>query len=159
MKFLTEVGVREVQGNYMMARECYFVAMKGSLRAKETFTVSLDIRDEQKQKKVKQVENVAKVRIDEQVQKDVTEFFYQNYDVLAYSPLKMKWVCPKVIVHRLNMRKDLRPIKQRIRSSSPKRQEVIKQEVNKLMSAKFISDIIYQEQLANAILVKKANGK
>lgn len=42
IKFPTKEGIEEVRGNQLMARECYFVVIKGKQKAKEMFKVSLD---------------------------------------------------------------------------------------------------------------------
>ena len=42
---------------------------------------------------------------------------------------------------------------------APERDNAIKDEVQKLMAAKFIRDVYYPDWLANVIMVKKANGK
>jgi len=42
---------------------------------------------------------------------------------------------------------------------SPKRDNVIKEEVQKLEAAKFIKEIYYLDWLANVVMVKKYNGK
>lgn len=41
MKFPIEASAREVRGNQVMARKCYFTAIKGKQKAKEMFTASL----------------------------------------------------------------------------------------------------------------------
>lgn len=40
-----------------------------------------------------------------------------------------------------------------------KKQEAIKEEIVKLIQVEFISNVVYQEWLANVVLVKKVNGK
>ena len=42
---------------------------------------------------------------------------------------------------------------------TPKRDNAIKDEVQKLMAAKFIREVYYPDWLANVVMVKKANGK
>ena len=42
---------------------------------------------------------------------------------------------------------------------APKRDNAIKDEVQKLMAAKFIREVYYPDWLANVVMVKKANGK
>ena len=42
---------------------------------------------------------------------------------------------------------------------APKRDNVIKEEVQKLEAAKFIKEIYYPDWLANVVMVKKSNGK
>ena len=42
---------------------------------------------------------------------------------------------------------------------APERDNTIKDEVQKLMVAKFIQEVYYPDLLANVVMVKKANGK
>ena len=42
---------------------------------------------------------------------------------------------------------------------TPERDNAIKDEVQKLMAAKFIREVYYPDWLANVVMVKKANGK
>lgn len=42
---------------------------------------------------------------------------------------------------------------------APKRDNAIKEKVQKLTAAKFIREVYYPNWLANVIMVKKANGK
>ena len=42
---------------------------------------------------------------------------------------------------------------------APERDSAIKDEVHKLMAAKFIREVYYPDWLANVVMVKKANGK
>ena len=51
------------------------------------------------------------------------------------------------------------PIRQKKRVFAPKRDNAIKDKVQKLMAAKFIREVYYPDWLANVVMVKKANGK
>lgn len=82
-----------------------------------------------------------------------------NFDVMAYSLTEMKGVSKGVIEYKLNVRRDAKPVKQPKRNFALERQEVIKEEVNKLLDAKFISEVMYLDWLTNVMLVKKANDK
>ena len=42
---------------------------------------------------------------------------------------------------------------------TPERDNTIKDEVQKLMAAKFIREVYYPDWLANVVMVKKVNGK
>ena len=70
----------------------------------------------------------------------------------------MGGIDPAVITHRLNVSlPSSRSSKKR--SFAPKRQKVIDKEVGKLLQEDAIRVVEYPEWLANAVLVKKANGK
>ena len=67
----------------------------------------------------------------------------------------MGGVDPAVITYRLNVNPSFKPVKQKRRSFSPERQKAINEEVGKLLQAKAIREVEYQEWLANVVLVKK----
>ena len=50
-------------------------------------------------------------------------------------------------------------VRQKKRVFDPERENVIKEEVQKLTVAKFIREVYYLDWLANVVMVKKANGK
>ena len=64
-----------------------------------------------------------------------------------------------VVQHYLNLRKDCRPIRQKLRMFHPTCQEIIKQEVDKLLATGFIREIQYPKWLSNVMVVSKKNGK
>ena len=71
----------------------------------------------------------------------------------------MPGVSPRVIEHKLNVDPEKKPIQKRRQVFTPKRNQTITDEVNKLLSAGFIREVYYPEWLANVVLEKKANGK
>ena len=71
----------------------------------------------------------------------------------------MPCIDPNVITHRLNVCPSLKPMRQKKRVFAPKRDNAIKDEVQKLMAVKFIWEMYHPNWLANIVMVKKANGK
>ena len=71
----------------------------------------------------------------------------------------MPGIDPNVITHRLNVYPSSKPIWQKKRVFTPERDNAIKEEVQKLIIAKFIWEVYYPDWLANVVMVKKANGK
>ena len=71
----------------------------------------------------------------------------------------MPGIDPGVITHRLNICSSFKPVRQKKRVFAPKRDNAIKEEVQKLMAAKFIREVYHPDWLANVVMVKKANGK
>ena len=53
----------------------------------------------------------------------------------------------------------MKPVRQKKRVFAPKQDNAIKEEVQKLTTAKFIWEVYYPDWLANVVMVKKANGK
>ena len=64
-----------------------------------------------------------------------------------------------VIAHQLNVHPSSKPIRQKKRVFAPKRENAIKEKVQKLTIAQFIQKVYYPNWLANVVMVKKANGK
>ena len=71
----------------------------------------------------------------------------------------MPGVLLELAKHRLSVQDNYRPVRQRLRRFHPVQQEVIKQEVNKLLEVGFIKDIQYPEWLFNVVVVPKKNSK
>ena len=71
----------------------------------------------------------------------------------------MPGIDPGVITHRLNICLSFKPVRQKKKVFAPERDDAIKEEVQKLMAAKFIREVYYPNWLANVVMVKKANGK
>ena len=71
----------------------------------------------------------------------------------------MGGVDPTVITHKLNVNPSFKPVKQKRRSFSPKRQKAINEEVGKLLQAKAIREVKYPEWLSNVVLIKKVSDK
>ena len=64
-----------------------------------------------------------------------------------------------VITHRLNVCSSSKPVRRKKWVFAPKRDDAIKDEVQKLMVAKFIWEVHYPDWLATVVMVKKANDK
>ena len=99
------------------------------------------------------------VNLEEKTKKDLVQFLKKNVDVFAWSHKDMPGIDPGVITHRLNVSPSFKPIRQKKRVFAPGRDSAIKDEVHKLMAAKFIQEVYYPDWLANVVMVKKANGK
>ena len=65
----------------------------------------------------------------------------------------------KVIEHMLNVEPTRKPVLQKRRVFALKRNKVVVEEVEKLLTTGFIRKVYYPEWLANIIMVKKSNGK
>ena len=71
----------------------------------------------------------------------------------------MPGIDPSVITHRLNVYPSFKPVHQKKRVSTPELDNAIKEEVQKLTTAKFFWEVYYPDWLANMVMVNKANGK
>ena len=89
----------------------------------------------------------------------ILSLLHEFANVFTWSHADMPGVLLELIEHRLSVRDSFRPIRQRLRQFHPVRQEVIKQEVDRLLEASFIREIQYLEWLSNVVVVPKKNGK
>nr|ABF96095.1 retrotransposon protein, putative, Ty3-gypsy subclass [Oryza sativa Japonica Group] len=75
------------------------------------------------------------------------------------TPSDMPGVPREVIEHELMVRPDAKPVKQRLQRFAPDRRQAIREELDKLLKAGFIREVLQPEWLANPVMVRKANGK
>ena len=97
--------------------------------------------------------------LEEKTKKDLVQFLKKNIDVFAWSHEDMPGIDPSVITHLLNVSPSFKPIRQKKMVFALERDNAIKDEVQKLIAAKFIREVYYPDWIANVVMVKKANGK
>ena len=71
----------------------------------------------------------------------------------------MPGIPTEVIQHKLNVNPESKPVQQRRRVFALKRDQAVRDEVARLLTAGFIREVYYPDWLVNIVLVKKANGK
>ena len=71
----------------------------------------------------------------------------------------MPGIPPEVIIYRLNIDPKVKPVRQKKKSFAPKRQKIIDEEVDKLLTINFIREANYSDWLTNIVMVRKSNGK
>ena len=167
VKFPTKHGVGQLQGDQLAARECY-LAMLAMDEQVQTMNI------EEKRIVVEPTETLKNIPLDEnnperctrvgadleeKNKKDLVQFLKKNTDVFAWSHEDMSGIDPSVIIHRLNVCHSFKPVRQKKKVFTPERDNAIKDEVQKLMAAKFIREVYYPDLLANVVMAKKANGK
>ncbi|RVW96854.1 hypothetical protein CK203_026041 [Vitis vinifera] len=69
----------------------------------------------------------------------------QNHDIFAWAHSDMKGIHPSIASHRLNVFSTARPVRQKIRRFHPDRQQVIRNEIEKLLGAGFIREVSYPD--------------
>nr|AAX92889.1 retrotransposon protein, putative, Ty3-gypsy sub-class [Oryza sativa Japonica Group] len=74
-------------------------------------------------------------------------------------PSDMPGVPKEVIEHKLMVRPDAKPVKQKLWRFAPDPKQAIREELDKLLKAGFIREVLHLEWLANPVMVQKANGK
>uniref|UniRef100_A0A2N9FLW9 Uncharacterized protein n=1 Tax=Fagus sylvatica TaxID=28930 RepID=A0A2N9FLW9_FAGSY len=80
-------------------------------------------------------------------------------DVFAWNPYEAPGVDPAFACHSLNVDPLIRPVVQKGRRISPLHLEAVCEEVNRLVEARAIREILYPTWLSNTVVVKKKNGK
>ena len=171
IKFSTTSGVGMVQGDQLMARECYSASMKQKT-VDNIYLDELDMRDEvntrpEPSEELEPIplddnpEHLAYIcsKLAENLRNLLTHFLRQNKDVFAWKRVDMGGIDPVIITHRLNVSPSFNPVKQKRRSFAPERKKAINEEVDKLLQAGAIREVEYPEWLTNVVLVKKENDK
>ena len=156
VKFPTEHGVGQVQGDQLATRECYLdmLAMDEQVQTMnieekrivaEPTEVLEDISlDENNPERCTRVG----ADLEEKIKTDLVHFLKKNIDVFAWSHEDMPGIDPSVITHYLNVCLSSKPVRQKKRLFAPKRDNAIKDEVQKLIVAKFIREVYYLDWLA-----------
>ncbi|KAL2228350.1 UNVERIFIED_CONTAM: Retrovirus-related Pol polyprotein from transposon gypsy [Sesamum indicum] len=173
MKFPTENGTRELASDLREARKCYNLSLKGEPSRKKRKvkedaeprpyeTEHLKPSDEYKMVQLVPDEPDKTTRIEANMKDGemaMIEFLRRNADMFAWSPSDFTGIDPEVIVHRLDVDPMARPVQQRKRSFGSDKNEIIRQEVDKLLKTGYESEIQYTNWLSNVVLVPKSSGK
>ena len=69
------------------------------------------------------------------------QFLKENLDVFAWSHEDMPGISPDVIQHKLNVNPKRKLVQQRRRAFAPERDQVVTEEVTKLLTACFIREV------------------
>ena len=77
------------------------------------------------------------------IKQDLVQFLKKSIDVFAWSHEDMLGIDPNVITYRLNVYPSSKPVRQKKRVFALKLDNAIKEEVQKLTTAKFIREIYY----------------
>ena len=164
VKFPIENGVGEVKVDQVLARECY----QAVLATKENHTWMIEEKEEEKVEALEILElvdgeptktTIVGMTISTEIKKKLIQFIKENLDIFTWSYEDMLDISIEIIQHKLNVDPEKKPDQQRQRVFAPERNQVVTNEVNKLLAADFIREVYYPEWLANIVLVKKANGK
>jgi hypothetical protein len=89
----------------------------------------------------------------------LVQFFQKNKDVFPWSAKDLTGVDRSFIKHRLNIDPSFKPRGQKLRKMSDDKVVAVKSEVQRLLDATVIREVMYPKWLANTVPVKKKNGK
>jgi len=77
-------------------------------------------------------------------------------DVFAWNYEDMPGLGPQIAMHRLNIKPDIKPVKQQQQRSHP---DIMEAEVHKLIECDFIREEQYPDWVTNIVLILKKNEK
>ncbi|XP_030955724.1 uncharacterized protein LOC115977839 [Quercus lobata] len=161
VKFPTEYGIGQAQGDQLAARECYLAMMAldeqvqtMSIEERRVIAEPMEVLEdvllqEDDPEKFTRIGTGMK----EKARQDLIQFLRKSIDVFAWSHDDMPGIDPSVITHRLNVYPFFKPIRQKKRVFAPERDKAIKEEVQKLTTAKFIKEVYYPDWLANVVML------
>ena len=164
VKFPTDSGAGEVKGDQVLARECY----QAVLAAKENHAWVIEEKEPNEMEALETItldrdETGKTTRIGTtlslEMRASLIQFLQQNLDIFAWSHEDMPGIPTEIIQHKLNVNPVSKRVQQRRRVFAPERDQAVRDEVARLLSAGFIREVYYPDWLVNVVLVKKANGK
>ncbi|KAJ7942874.1 Retrovirus-related Pol polyprotein from transposon 17.6 [Quillaja saponaria] len=166
-----------LRGNHKVARQCYFASL--STKSVEVLHTD-DIKDAKPDKRMdirRRPDSVDKfepvnlfegnlekaflvgTELEQGVREALIAVLRKNTSAFAWSAKDMPGIDPSIMHHRLSVKADSMPIRQKKRNFALDRQEAIQEEVSKLMEAGFIREVYYPDWLTNVVMVRKQSGK
>ena len=108
-------------------------------------------------------ENVKEVKIgallSPQVKEQLISLLKEYVDVFAWSYQDMPGLDTDIVEHKLPLKPECPPVKQKLRRTHPDMAVKIKEEVLKQIDAGFLATSVYPEWIANIVPVPKKDGK
>jgi hypothetical protein len=87
------------------------------------------------------------------------QFLQKNRDVFAWSAKDLTGVDQNFIEHKLNIDASVKSRRQKLRKMSNDKVVAVKSEVQRLLDASVIRQVMYPKWLVDTVPVKKMNGK
>jgi hypothetical protein len=88
----------------------------------------------------------------------LVQFLQKNRDVFAWSAKDLTGVDRSFIEHKLNIDTSVKPRRQKLKKMSDDKVVAVKSEVQRLLDASVIREVMYPKWLANTVPVKKKNA-
>ena len=149
VKFPIEYGIGQVKGDQLVARKCYLAMLAidkhmQTMSIKEIRVVAEPIKvledipsDENNPKKFTRIG----VSMEKKVKQYLVKFLKKSINVFAWNHEDMSSIDISVITYCLDVYPSSMPIHQNKRLLAPERDNAIKEEVQKLTTAKFIWEV------------------
>ena len=153
IKFSTDYGEGELQGNQVTARECY-IAMIEMEDQQQTMCIGEQRAIAEPVEELEEV-NLNDTRLERTTKigtlaswpvcQVLTAFLKDNQDMFAWSHEDMPGIDPSIIVHKLNVSLSFPPVRQKKRVFAQERDKPIAEEVRKLLEVDFIREVYYPD--------------
>ncbi|KAG8478987.1 hypothetical protein CXB51_028873 [Gossypium anomalum] len=99
------------------------------------------------------------MRIAKDTRQGLIELLHEFKDIFAWSYQDMPGLNTNIVVHRLPIRQDCKPVQQKLRRMRPDIVLKIKDEVRKQFDVGFLQEVKYSEWVANIVPVPKKDRK
>jgi ribonuclease HI len=130
------------------------VAIKGRISGDDADTTECNIGTPEEPKLVKLSKSLT-----EEQRIGYTKLLREFADVFAWTYEDLKTYDTSVIEHKIPLKEDARPFKQKLRQINPTLLPVMEREVKKLLDAQIIVPLRYSSWVANLVPVRKKSGE
>jgi ribonuclease HI len=130
------------------------VAIKGRVSGDEADTAECNIGTPEEPKFVKLSTSLTKEQ-----RIEYTELLREFVDVFAWTYKDLKTYDTSVIEHKIPLKEEAKPFRQKLRQINPMLLPVMEKEVKKLLDARIIVPLRYSEWVANLVPVRKKSGE
>ena len=120
----------------------------------QEITEAINLGTEEEKKEVK-----IGTTLSSATKKELIDLLQDYSDVFAWSYQDMPGLDTDIVVHRLPLREECMPVKQKLRKVKPEMLLKIKEEVKKQLDAGFLEVAKYPQWVANIVPVPKKDGK
>ena len=120
----------------------------------QEITKSINLGTEEEKKEVK-----IGTTLSSATRKELIDLLQDYSDVFAWSYQDMPGLDTDIVVHRLPLREECMPVKQKLRRVKPEMLLKIKEKVKKQLDAGFLEVAKYPQWVANIVPVSKKDGK
>ncbi|GJX96013.1 reverse transcriptase domain-containing protein [Tanacetum coccineum] len=154
LKLPVEGGVITLKISSIVPLECAMVSRpKGNLPTTKQIVVER-IKVEINQEYSEQTIMIGSILIEEGRNK-LCDLLSRNLDIFTWKPADMNGVPRHIAKHHLNVREGCSPVRQKKRGQATDRNQVIHEEVRKLVEVGIIKEVYYHDWLSNSVMVKK----
>ena len=98
-------------------------------------------------------------QLSEQMKENLKALFLEYKDVFAWDHTKLKGIDPRVCPHGIPLKMDARPVRMQRYRMNPNYAAKVKEEINALLKAGFITEVESTDWLFPIVVVPKKNGK